>query len=197
MSFKDDVEFVKEELSSDEKVLESVFKLETLYKKHKKKLFGVLIITVLGMAGVVTTNIIKDSNLNSSNNALLTLQKDNSNRDAEMILKSKNKELYALYQYSKAVKSGDIKLLTELSHSKNEILSDLSKYHINMFKNISGNSKYYKNLSVIGEAFVMIKDNKKRVARDKLTLVEPNSDLYKLSVLMKHQTVEIKKWKNP
>ena len=40
MSIKDDVKYVKTELSGDEKVLESAFKLETLYKKYKFVIWG-------------------------------------------------------------------------------------------------------------------------------------------------------------
>jgi len=193
MSFKDDVKFVKDELSSDEKVLESVFKLESLYKKHKKKILSLLVVTVVGFGGVVTTNMIKESNLNSANNALLALQKDSSNKSAEETLKNKNPELYSLFQYSKAVKGGDIKVLKDLSSNQNKILADLSSYHLNMFQNKSNSSKYYKNLSIIGDAFVLIRDNKKSMANDKLTLVEQNSELYKLSTIMRHQTIEIAK----
>ncbi|MDQ7085513.1 MAG: hypothetical protein Q9M36_11560 [Sulfurovum sp.] len=47
MSIKDDVNYVKKSLSSDEKVLESAFKLETLYRKHKVKLWGLAIALVV------------------------------------------------------------------------------------------------------------------------------------------------------
>jgi len=193
VSFKDDVKFVKEELSSDEKVLESVFKLENIYKKHKIKIFGLLAVTIIGFGGVITNDIIKESNLNSANLALLSLQKDSSDADAKATLKSKNQKLYSLYIYSEAVKNADIKALTELSKSTNPIISDLSNYHLNILQNKNADSKYYKNLSIIGDAFVLIKDNKKSLAYDKLTLVEQNSELYKLSTIMKHQTIEITK----
>lgn len=193
MSFKDDVKFVKDELSSDEKVLESVFKLESIYKKHKIKIFGLLAVTIIGFGGVITNNIIKESNLNSANLALLTLQKDSSNADAKATLKNKNQKLYSLYRYSQAVKNSDTKILTELSTSQNKIIADLSSYHLNMFQNKNADSKYYKNLSIISDAFVSIKDNKKSLADDKLTLVEQNSELYKLSTIMRHQTIEIVK----
>jgi hypothetical protein len=193
VSFKDDVKFVKDELSSDEKVLESVFKLETIYKKHKIKIFGLLAVAIIGFGGVITNDIIKESNLNSANLALLALQKDSSDADAKAILKSKNQSLYSLYRYSQAVKNSDIKVLTELSTSQNKIIADLSNYHLNMFQNKNADSKYYKNLSIIGDAFVSIKDNKKSLADGKLTLIEQNSELYKLSTIMRHQTIEITK----
>ena len=42
MSIQDDVNYVKKELSGDEKVLESAFKLETLYKKYKFFVWGIV-----------------------------------------------------------------------------------------------------------------------------------------------------------
>ena len=46
MSIKDDVNYIKNELSSEEKFLESFVKTERFFKKYKK-LIVVLIITVI------------------------------------------------------------------------------------------------------------------------------------------------------
>ena len=193
MSFKDDVKFVKDELSSDEKVLESAFKLEKIYKKHKIKIWGSMIVIILAFGGNATNNYMIQSNLESANSSLLLLQNNSSDANALANLKSKNPKLYELFLYSSAVKSKDTKVLSELSNSKNSIIADISKYHNDIISNKIGNSKYYKDLSIIEEAYKFIQSNKNEKAVDKLSFIEPNSSLYNLAIILKHQTIEVSK----
>ena len=44
MSIQSDINYVKSELSADEKVLESALKIETLYKKNKVLIWGVVVV---------------------------------------------------------------------------------------------------------------------------------------------------------
>ena len=193
MSFKDDVKFVKDELSSDEKVLESAFKLEKIYKKHKIKIWASLAVILLAFGGNAINNYIIQSNLESANSSLLALEKNANDNQALANLKSKNPKLYELFLYSNAVKSKNIKVLNKLSNSQNSIIADISRYHNDIISNKIGNSKYYKDLSIIEEAYQSIqsKDNKK--ALDKISLIEQNSPLYSLGIILKHQTIEVLK----
>jgi len=58
VSIKDDMNFVKTELSGDEKILESAFKLETFYKKYKLPIIGTVgaillyVVVSMGMEAV-------------------------------------------------------------------------------------------------------------------------------------------------
>ncbi len=193
MSFKDDVKFVKDELSSDEKVLEGAFKLEKIYKKHKIKIWASLIVVVLAFGGNAINNYMIQSNLESANSSLLALQQNANDNQALANLKSKNPKLYELFLYSNAVKSKDTKVLGELSNSKNSIIADVSKYHNNIISNKIGNSKYYKDLSLIEEAYKFIESNDNQKALNKLSFIEPNSSLYNLAIVLKHQTIEVSK----
>jgi len=193
VSFKDDVKFVKDELSSDEKVLEGAFKLEKIYKKHKTKIWTSLIVVVLAFGGNAINNYIIQSNLESANSSLLTLQNNANDNQALANLKSKNPKLYELFLYSNAVKSKNIKVLNELSNSKNSIISDISKYHNSIISNKIGDSKYYKDLSLIEDAYKFIESNDNKKALNKISLIEQNSPLYSLGIILKHQTIEVLK----
>ncbi len=74
VSIKDDVNYVKKELSGDEKVLESAFKLETLYKKHKLKIWGAAIALILFFGGTAAMDAMHEAKLVKANEAFLTLQ---------------------------------------------------------------------------------------------------------------------------
>jgi len=74
MSIKDDMDYVKKELSADEKMIESALKMESLYKKYKFLIWGVVGISVVGFASKVTMESINEAKLERANKALITLQ---------------------------------------------------------------------------------------------------------------------------
>jgi len=132
VSIQDNVDYVKKELSGDEKVLESALKIETFYKKHKIKIWAAIAAIILLFAGKAIIDTVHEVKLNSANEAFLTLQKDPKNSEALEVLKSKNPALYELYAYAEAVKSKDKKILEGLGSSKNALISDISRYHSNV-----------------------------------------------------------------
>ncbi len=190
MSIKDELEYVKEELSSDEKLLENAFRLERFYKKHKIKIWTILIVLVGGFGGKAVFDAYKEHQLNVANQAFLTLQADSNNKTALEELKSSNPKLYSLYLYSTAIKKGDVKILEKLANSKDEILMDVAKYHIDILKNSPGDSKYYKELATLEKAYEYIKAKKIQKAKELLSLIDLNSPLANIANLLKHLTIE-------
>jgi len=69
-----DIADVKKKLSSDEKVLVSAFKLETLYKKHKFKIWAVVAALLLFFIGKTAMDAMHNAKLAEANQAFLTLQ---------------------------------------------------------------------------------------------------------------------------
>ena len=120
MSIKDDVKYVKTELSGDEKVLESAFKLETLYKKYKYVVWGIAGAILLFFVAQTAMNALNQAKLEDANSAFLTLQKKPDDTSALETLKTKNPALFELYTFSKASHSSDVKALAGLEASKNE-----------------------------------------------------------------------------
>lgn len=191
MSIKDDVNYVKQELSSDEKMLEGLLKVEKVYKKHKLKLLGFVAIIILGFGGNAIKNAMDEARLESANQALLSLQKNADDSAALATLKAKNPPLYELYLYSKAVENKDVEQLNKLSGSKNAMIADLSKYHSATLANKVGYSKYYNEFSKIQEAYIALQKGKTSTAKDKLSFIEQSSPFYNLSLLLKHQTIKV------
>lgn len=193
MSIKDDVNFVKQELSSDEKMLEGLLKVEKVYKKHKFKLLVVVVAIILAFGGNAIKAAMEEARLADANSALLSLQKDANNASAQEILKAKNPALYELYSYSSAVKNKDIATLKTLSSSTNPMIADLSKYHVATLSGQQGTSKYYDHLSKVQEAYVAIEKGKTSIAKDKLSFIEQSSPLHNLALILKHRTLKVEK----
>ena len=192
MSLKDQAGFVKEALSGDEKILESAFKLEKLYKKHKFKLWAVVIALVLFFGGKVGMAAYQNSQLHQANEALLTLQKQPDNTEARKILQDKNPKLYALFAYMQAVEKHDGDALKTLGTNSDTMISDMSKYHAAVLDSKVVDSVYYQELALVEEAFEALKNGKKEIAKQKLSLVAENSPVASIARLLKHYTVETK-----
>ena len=75
MSLKENVDYIKEEISNEEKFFESFFKVEKFYKKYK---FIIIALVVLVLGYFITTNIlsyVKEQNAIAANKAYNTLLK--------------------------------------------------------------------------------------------------------------------------
>jgi hypothetical protein len=190
VNIQDNVNYVKKELSGDEKVLESVLKAETLYNKHKRKIWAVLAVIVLFFLGKTVFGAIHDAKLNSANEAFLMLKKDPKNSVALDDLRSKNPALFELYSYQEAVKSKDSKKLNELAGSKNPLIADISKYSSQVLASKGSDSVYYKEMSLIEDAYLALKAGKREEAKAKLELIDARSPVAQVAELLKHYTIK-------
>jgi hypothetical protein len=190
VSVKDNVKYVKKELSADEQVLESALKLETYYNKYKRKIWTILALIILLFFGKIAFDAVQDSRMNSANEALLTLQKDSKNSEALSALQSNNPALYELYSYAEAVKSKDTKRLDELAKSKNALIADISQYTGQVLASKSSGSAYYKEMSMIEDAYLALKAGKSDVAKEKLELIDARSPVAPIADLLKHYTIK-------
>ena len=192
VSLKDQAGFVKEALSGDEKILESAFKLEKLYKKHKFKLWAAVIALVLFFGGRAGMAAYQNSQLQQANVALLTLQKQPEDAAARKTLQEKNPKLYALFSYMQAVEKQQGDVLQTLSSNNDTLIADISKYHAAVLDNKVVDSTYYQELALVEEAFEALKEGKKEIAKQKLSLVAENSPVAGIARLLKHYTIETK-----
>jgi hypothetical protein len=189
MSLKDDVEYVKHELGSDEKLLESAFKLERIYKKYKIAIWGVVILAIVGFGGKSAYGAYERNKLEKANEALTTLRKNPKDSEALAVLKSHNPRLYELFVYSKAVENSDSGKLKELTSSKDARIADIASYHDAVLQSKSGDSIYYRDLSAVEKAYIALKAGKKDEARNSLALVSEDSPVAGIARLLKHYTI--------
>ena len=187
MSIQDDVKFVKKELSGDEKILESAFKIEELYKKYKFVIWGAVAVIILGFAGKTGMDA-----MHEANQAFLTLQTKADDTQALQTLKEKNPALFELFSYTQAVKKKDVKALNTLAGSSNAVIADSSKYVVATLENKSSDSKLYKELALLEAAYLAIKAGDVKSARSKLELIDERSSFSMLASLLKHSTLKAK-----
>ena len=192
MSIQDDVKYVKSELSSDEKILESAFKLEELYKKYKLLIWGTVAAVVLFFVGSTAMEAIRDARLADANNAFLTLQKKPDDAAALKTLKEKNPSLFELFTFSQAAKKQDAGALKALASSKNEVIADSSRYVSATLEKKEAESKLYKEMAYLDDAYLALKAGKVAQAKEKLELIDERSAVAPLATLLKHATLKAK-----
>jgi hypothetical protein len=185
-----DIADVKQELSSDEKVLESAFKLETLYKKYRFVIWTIAGILILFFVGKSVMTAMEESRLAEANSALLTLHKNPENTAALNTLQENNPALFELYSFAEAAKKGDKTTLTTLSQSSNKVVSDASKYNLAVMENKTTDSVLYKEMSLLEEAYLAIENGEIKKAQEKLGMIDPRSPVATLAQLLKHSTIK-------
>jgi len=192
VNIADAKEEIKKEFSSDEKVLESAFKLETLYKKYKVIIWTVAIALILFFVGKATMEGMKEASLTEANQAFLTLQTTPEDKQALATLKEKNPSLFELFSYGQAIKSRDTEGLNALAGSTNPIISDISAYSAATIENKSHESKLYRDMALLEEAYLAIKAGDSKKAKLKLELIDERSPVATLASLLKHSTLKAK-----
>ena len=181
---------VKQELSSDEKVLESVFKLETLYKKYKVALWIFVAVVALFFVGRSIMGAVEEKRLSEANSAFLTLQQNPEDTIALNTLKEKNPALFELYSYAEAAKKGDKAVLSTLSQSNNAVVSDASRYTLAVMEEKTTDSLLYAEMTLLEEAYLAISNKEMQKAEQKLAMIDPRSPVATLALLLKHSMIK-------
>ena len=188
MSIKDNLNAVKQELSSDEKLLEQAFQLEKFYKKNKKLIIATVILLIGAFVGYKVYSYLQYSKLEAANSALLALEKNPNNKEALTTLKNNNPKLYNLYIYSVSANSADANRLSQIK-SSDKFLQDVIAYHKGVIAKTPTDSVYYKDLSKIEKAYLLIKEGKKSEAKNILTTIAKNSPVAGVARLLEHLTI--------
>jgi hypothetical protein len=190
VSIKDDVNYVKKELSGDEKVLESAFKLESLYKKYKFHLWGVTAALILFFGGQAVMTAMHEAKLVKANEAFLTLQTKSDDTNALKVLQENNPALFELYSYAQAVQKEDVKSLESLAASQNNVIADASAYTAGVLSKKPVDSKLYNELALFEEAYLAIVAGDVKMAQNKLELIDERSALSVVREFLRHSTIK-------
>ncbi|GAA7329738.1 hypothetical protein MLS101_11200 [Helicobacter pylori] len=191
MSIKENLEQVKNEFKSDEKLLEGAFRLEKFFKRYK----WVLLFIVVAFIAYLGDTKLQDKHeqtreritqiynevLESPNN--IALQKR---------LKEVAPELYDLYQFARASERNDVDAFKKLSQSSNEVVKAFAKYSyasLSRDKNLLEKSPILKEMSALQEVSLLYEENSKDAiikAHQSLSTIPLSSSLYAIISVLKH-----------
>lgn len=198
MSLKENMEAIKEELSSEEKFFENAIKTERFIKKYRKPLIlgtsALIIVTI----STIAYQMFMDSKRDKANEALNHLLMNPADSEAKKALMENNGDLYDVWRLSQAVAKGDPKALGELHGSKAYGVADIASYELAAIEKdpvkLESYTKMqgalYKDLAVIEEALMMIRDGKVSQAQQNLQTIQENSPLYQIAQMVQHYGVK-------
>ncbi|NPA50702.1 MAG: hypothetical protein GXO02_03630, partial [Epsilonproteobacteria bacterium] len=97
-----------------------------------------------------------------------------------------------LWIYSLGVENQKKEKLELLLKENNELLKDISNYHIGVIEQNPKDSKYYHDLAMVEKAYLLLKANKKNQAKVILEQIPQNSPLSNIAKFLKHYTITAK-----
>ncbi|PZT48031.1 hypothetical protein B6S12_06085 [Helicobacter valdiviensis] len=125
MSMKQNLNFIKEEINNDEKMLEGLIRFEGWFKRYKIPLIALAVFVILLGIGYyangIYTNMQNEKNYNFYSQALQGDEK------ALNSLKESKSKLYDLYLFKNAIGNNDSKTLKSLESSKDPIIARFAK----------------------------------------------------------------------
>ena len=188
MSLKDNVNYVKEEISSEEKFLESFVKVERFYKKNKIIIIAAIVIIFAIFIGLYVTKKIQDSNKLEANIALNKVLENPKDNESLNILKDKNKNLYQIAQYLNSKKEGktvevDVQFLKDLT-TYQKALEEKSVEKLNSVS--MQNSFLLKEFAIFNKALILTENGKYEEARNTLKVIQNDSKVNDLVNVLKH-----------
>jgi len=198
LSLKENIEMVKEELTSEEKFFEKAVVTEKFVKKYKKVMIGSVVAITLFVAGNITYNINKEHTLKAANEVLLQLQANPKDEATLATLDSLSPTLHDVWVYSQAVVAKNVTELEKLQSSKALLIGDLSAYEaaqnlqdLNKLENYSEKQNaIYRDLAQVQAAIILMKEKKLDEAHAKLSMISSSSPLAQVSRALMHYGVK-------
>ena len=191
MSIKENVDYVKTGLSSEEKFLESFVKSERFFKKYKTLIFAFVIIIIVGIIGFFIKENLAQSNKLKANIAFNQVLENSNNAQALATLKDKNPQLYDIALYLQAKKEAKVAQISV------PLLKELSKYQTALAnKNISEldnlsmqNDFLLKEFAIFNKALLLTNEGKFNEAKTTLALILQTSKAFELAKLLNHYLI--------
>ena len=191
MSIKENVDYVKTGLSSEEKFLESFVKSERFFKKYKTLIFAFVIIIIVGIIGFFIKENLAQSNKLKANIAFNQVLENSNNAQALATLKDKNPQLYDIALYLQAKKEAkvaqiNVPLLKELSKYQ----TALANKNISELDNLSMQNDFLlKEFAIFNKALLLTNEGKFNEAKTTLALIPQTSKAFELAKLLNHYLI--------
>lgn len=198
MSLKENMEALKEELSSEEKFFESAIRTERFVKRYQKPLMAVVAASLLAVAGAIGYQAYTNTKKESSNTALNLLLANPTDTKAEQALKNDNPKLYDLWKLSRGISQNDVTILEGLKNSQAFGVADIASYESAVIKGdahaleqyTKQQGALYKDLALLEAAVGDINKGDSKAANEKVALIAENSPLYQVAQSLSHYGVK-------
>ena len=188
MSIKENVDYVKTELSSEEKFLENFVKGERFFKKYKTLIFAFVVVIIVGIISFFIKDNIAQSNKFEANIAFNKVLENSNDSQALADLKEKSPQLYDVAIFLQAKNESkqtdiNVPLLKELSKYQ----TALANKSISELDNLSMQKDFLlKEFAIFNKALLLTNEGKFNEAKTSLALIPETSKAHELAKLLNH-----------
>ena len=184
MSLKEDVDYIKKEISAEESYIENFFKIEKFFKKYKKILLTLVAAIILSIIGYYTSSYITEKNTLHANIAFNTLLKNPNDKEALAILKTKNPKLYEIFQYKiDTTKETNAEFFKQLVQYKNAIKEN----SIEKIDEVTQEQNFLlKDFALLNKALIQTEKSQYTEAKETLKLISDKSEVSPLAKMLEH-----------
>lgn len=198
MSLKENMDALKEELSSEEKFFESAIRTERFVKRYQKPLIAIVAASLLAVGGAIGYQAYTKAKIESSNTAFNALLANPADTASEQTLKNDNPALYDVWKLSQGISHNDLSVLEGLKNSQAFGVSDIASYEAAAIKGDSQaldaytkkQGALYKDLALLELAVSAIEKGDTALAHQKIALIPESSPLYKVAQSLSHYGVK-------
>ncbi|NLC28349.1 MAG: hypothetical protein GX780_06205 [Campylobacteraceae bacterium] len=183
MALKDNINAIRQGISTEEQFLESMIKGERFFKKYKWLIFAVIAIAVIGFAGYAINEALKSQQKEKANIAYAKLIKNPEDKTALEALEGSNTKLYSTYLAAIAFEKNDVESLEALLVSDADILiKDLASYELSK----QSDDGLLSNLIFLQDGYTKLKDGDSEGARALFSKIAPGSPLQNIVQNLEH-----------
>jgi len=184
MSLKEDVNYIKKEISAEESYMESVFKIEKTWKKYKTLIIGAIAVIIIAVIGFYVSAYFNEQNKIQANIAFNKILKDPYDKEALAVLQAKNPKLYEISQYklndSKVIKEEFFKELALYTKAINE-------QNIENLNSVTQKQKFIlKDFALFNKALIQAQESKFSDAKETLKLIDTKSEVSPMAKMLQH-----------
>ena len=198
MSIKENIQTLKDELNSEEKLFESALRTERFVKKYQKPLIGSVVSLLLIVGGAIVYQAYDNARVESSNAALNTLLANPIDKSALNILEDNNTKLFELYTFSKAIRENDIKSLELLQKSQSPEIADMATYetavlkvdHTALENYTKKQGGIYQDMALLETAVMLMQKGDTKSAQNQLALIKEDSAMFQTAQMLSHYGVK-------
>lgn len=190
MSIQQNVDYIKEEMKNDEKMLEGLLRLESWFRKYKKTLIVLVSIIIIAVVGYVGNSYYKEHK--QQHLAFVYEQAIKGDEKAVLELKDSKSRLYDLYVFQNAIKDSNVEALKVLSHSKDPMIARLSAVQSASLQNNLKelDSKEAGDIGYLQAAFLEIKVGNLQQSKEILTKIPNDSPIKDLANALEHLSIK-------
>lgn len=178
MSLKENLQAVKNSLSTEEQMIENFIKGERFIRKYRFIIIALVGLLFVYLVYYYTSDAFSQSTMQKNNDIYVSLLENPDDTEKLELLKNKNPNLYVLFLLTRFDNSPELEKASELK--LNPLVKEILK------ANYSNDSKFLKEYNTILQAYDLLKQGKIQEADVILAQIPQNSELRELVNNFKH-----------